>query len=138
MLPVFPGRALTQCSRFFLVCPPDGTAIGFISLRPTGVPHSYEIVYAIGEEALWGLGFGESTLRADLAMVFLERRGSHVLARIYPENARSLRSLRSLRSVRSCGFCCTDDRGRLHRYEISAEEYLRALRQRAASSAHCP
>lgn len=121
-----------QHGRFFLVCPAAGPAIGFVSLRSVDVPGCYEIVYAIGEESLWGQGLGESTLRAALSMVFLEWRGSRVLARIYPENARSLRS------VRSCGFRCTADQGKLHRYEISAEEYLRSLRQHAENAIPCP
>ena len=58
-----PGPMLTyhfnQHGRFFLICPEDETAVGFVSLRLADAPASYEIVYAIGEESLWGLGLGE-------------------------------------------------------------------------------
>ena len=63
-----PGPMLThhfnQHGRFFLTCPEDETAVGFVSLRPVDAPASYEIIYAIGEESLWGLGLGEGALRA--------------------------------------------------------------------------
>lgn len=43
-----------QEGRFFLVCEKDGEAIGFVKLRPLQSRGTHEIVYAIGEESLWG------------------------------------------------------------------------------------
>ena len=123
-----PGPMLTyhfnQHGRFYLICPEDETAVGFVSLRPADAPASYEIVYAIGEESLWGLGLGEGALRAALAAVFLDGRARRVLARVHFKNDRSLRALRS------CGFHLTGSLGVLRQYEITLEEYLCSLRSR--------
>lgn len=48
--------------RLFLVCRPDGETIGFVKLRKLPQPEAYEIVYVIGEESLWGQGFGEASI----------------------------------------------------------------------------
>ena len=46
-----------RTERFFLVCRGEGEAIGFVKLRKTRENDAYEIVYAIGEEELWGRGY---------------------------------------------------------------------------------
>ena len=108
-----------QAGRFFLVCRAEGDAIGFVKLRRrTGLPDAYEIVYAIGEQPLWGQGYGTDALRSALSMVFLQWRGKEVVARIYPENRRSLRS------VCACGFRPAPSEGRLLHYRITSEAYL--------------
>ena len=104
--------------RFFLVCRSDGDAIGFVKLRELPPGGDYEIVYAISEEALWGHGYGEGAICAALSMVFGEWRGRRVLAKIYPENRRSIRS------VCACGFRRSSADGSLHRYWISLDDYL--------------
>ena len=52
-----------QEGRFFLVCEKDGEAIGFVKLRPLQSRGTHEIVYAIGEESLWGRGYGKGAVR---------------------------------------------------------------------------
>lgn len=103
--------------RFFMVCTQEGETVGFVKLREqeTG---THEVVYAIGDENLWGRGYGTGAVRSALAAAFLERRARKVVARIYPENRRSVRS------VSRCGFRCAERGMRLHRYEITIEDYL--------------
>lgn len=108
-----------RTERFFLVCRGEGEAIGFVKLRKTGENGAYEIVYAIGEEELWGRGYGKGAIRSALSTAFLEWRASKVVAKIYTEN------VRSVRSVRACGFSQSDEDERLCRYKITSAEYLR-------------
>lgn len=113
--------------RFFLACRSDGDTIGFVKLRELPERGAYEIVYAIGEETLWGHGYGESAICSALAMVFGEWRGRKVIAKIYPENQRSIRS------VCACGFRRSSADGSMLQYGITVDEYLQYLRNKAAS-----
>lgn len=63
-----------QEGRFFLVCEKDGEAIGFVKLRPLQSRGTHEIVYAIGEESLWGRGYGKGAVRSVLSAAFLDSR----------------------------------------------------------------
>lgn len=105
-----------RIGRFFMACTREGEPVGFVKLREQG-GGTHEIVYAIGDEQLWGRGYGTGAVRSALAEAFLQRRARRVIARIYPEN------LRSVRSVAACGFRCMET-GRLHRYEITMQDYL--------------
>lgn len=58
-----------QEGRFFLVCEKDGEAIGFVKLRPLQSRGTHEIVYAIGEESLWGRGYGKGAVRSALCLI---------------------------------------------------------------------
>lgn len=51
------GFHLNRQGRFFIICCTEGDAIGFVKLARTAIPGEYEIVYAIGEDALWGFGY---------------------------------------------------------------------------------
>lgn len=110
-----------QTGRFFLVCRSNGACIGFIKLRETIKQGHYEIVYAIGEESIWGHGYGQASIRAALSMVFFEWRAKQVTAKIYAENQRSVRS------VRACGFTTDSPNGQLLHYSITMNTYLRQL-----------
>ena len=103
--------------RFFMVCTKEGETVGFVKLREQEIG-THEVVYAIGDENLWGHGYGTGAVRSALAAAFLERRARKVVARIYPENRRSVRP------VSRCGFRCAERGMRLHRYEITIEDYL--------------
>lgn len=120
-----PGPMLTcrfnQGGRFFLVCHEQEGAIGYVRLRHLS-PEGMETVYVIGEDALWGQGYGKSALRLALAHGFLQERASHMVAKVHAEN------VRSLRAVRSCGFRETGTYGELTHYRITVEEYLKGLR----------
>ena len=113
-----------RLGRFFLICRSNGNTIGFVKLRELSERGSYEIVYAIGEESLWGHGYGESAIRSALATVFGEWRGKKITAKIYPENQRSIRS------VGACGFTLRGSDGNLLQYGITVDEYIRQLQRR--------
>ena len=94
-------------------------AIGFVKLKAlASSPGAYEIVYVIGEEALWGNGYGEAAIRTALSTAFFDWRARQVLARVYAGNTRSIRA------VRACGFSCEHRDERLFRYRITMSDYL--------------
>lgn len=83
-----------------MICPGDGQAIGFVKLARTAAAGEYEIVYAIGEESLWGQGYGKTAIGKALtfAFAFADLQAVSVIAKINPENTRSRRL------AAACGF----------------------------------
>ena len=49
---------LCRTGHFFMVCHQENESVGFVKLLPTAMEGAYEIVYVIGEDALWGGAFG--------------------------------------------------------------------------------
>ena len=114
---------------FFMVCPPQEDSVGFVHLSPLPKPGAYEIVYVIGEEALWGRGLGEGAIRAALSEAFLTLDVQTLVAKIMPKNRRSVRS------VTACGFTQSSLSDGLLHYTITQDAYfqqLRALSQQRA------
>lgn len=111
-----------QHGRFYLVCDEAGRSIGFSKLTP-GTAGRYEIVYVIGEDRLWGRGFGKQALRKTLKIAFLEKRAEAVVAKICRENRRSVRA------VLRCGMRYVGDTGKLCIYRITMKEFLETLKQ---------
>lgn len=111
---------LNRAGRFFMICRNWGSPIGFVKLTP-GEKDGYEVVFAVGEEGLWGNGYGTRALRSALREVFFHLRGRLVTARIFHGNDRS----RS--AVRSCGFTCLRRAEKLDLYALTLEEYLELL-----------
>lgn len=126
LLATVPAPMLTfqfnQWGRFFVVCDRSNAAIGFVKLKALTPQNTYEIVYVIGEEALWGNGYGKDAILAALSTAFFEWRARKVVAKIYPGN------LRSIRAVQSCGFSCDHRENPLFRYSITMDDYLDRLR----------
>lgn len=105
---------LNAMGRFFMICLEDGTAVGFVRLAQTAEPHTYEIVYAIGEDTLWGFGYGEAAIRQVLQMAFKELGIQKVIAKINPQNERSCRL------ALACGFRKERKQGKYLQYAVSA------------------
>lgn len=100
---------MNALGRFFMICLEDGRSIGFVKLAQTSEKGTYEIVYAIGEDTLWGFGYGEAAIRQALKLAFEEQKAQKVIAKINPYNERSRRL------AVACGF----------REEKTLEKYLR-------------
>lgn len=111
-----------RAGHFFLGCLEEGGTVGFVKLYRLPESGTYEIVYVIGEESLWGRGFGESAIRAALAKAFLEWRAERIIAKIVPQNQRSIRS------VHACGFRQNGTEEQFLRYSITTDAYLQQLR----------
>jgi RimJ/RimL family protein N-acetyltransferase len=125
LLETTPAPLLTcrfnRTGRFFLVCDGEDDAIGFVKLQKQADPGCYEVVFAIGDERIWGNGYGTQALRAALAQVFLEWRGRKVTAKIYRGNTRSERT------VRGCGFREEARLENLSRFTLTQADYLEGL-----------
>ena len=82
---------LNTMGRFYMICLEDRTGIGFVKLAETVCPGSLEIVYAIGEDTLWGFGYGEAAVRRAVRLAFEELGARKILAKIDVNNERSRR-----------------------------------------------
>ena len=92
------GYHLNRQGRFFIICCAEGDAIGFVKLARTAIPGEYEIVYAIGEDSLWGFGYGKAAIHKALSLAFSQPEVRSVVAKIDPCN------VRSRRLASACGF----------------------------------
>lgn len=95
--------------------------IGFVKLEEVSEQH-FEIVFAVGEEGLWGRGYGASAVARGLSAAFLEERAGKVTARIYKDNNRSVRT------AKRCGLVLERTTAALDSYSITKEQYLSMLR----------
>lgn len=82
---------LNTMGRFYMICLEDRTGIGFVKLAETACPGTLEIVYAIGEDTLWGFGYGEAAVRRAVRLAFEELGARKILAKIDAQNERSRR-----------------------------------------------
>ncbi len=122
MLLTVPAPMLTfhlNCQgKFTLVCNTEDRAIGFVKLKELQEPGTYEIVIVIGEEDLWGKGYGAGAVRMALNRAFLEWRARKVIAKIHVDNRRSIRMMCA------CGFTCEREETPLSRYGLTMDTYL--------------
>ena len=72
--------------RFFTIKNIYGT-IGFLRLVPKG--KFVEIVIAVGEKDLWGIGIGHNSVIEAIKFAFFEMRAEKVIAKIKKKNKRS-------------------------------------------------
>ena len=126
LLDEVPAELLTchfnQRGRFFLICRGEEDSIGFIRMQEQTECGHREIVFAIGEDALWGNGYGTQAVEAAERLAFLDWRCRKLTAKIYHGN------LRSVNTVRCCGFALERRSEKLDCYSITLDEYLRFLR----------
>ena len=123
------GYHFHRIGHFFMVCPECEDSVGFVRLSPLPETGAYEIVYVIGEEALWGRGLGEGAIRAALSEAFLTLDVQKLVAKIMPENRRSVRS------VAACGFTRSGPGCGLLHYAITQDAYFQQLRAQAQQRA---
>lgn len=107
-------------------CHQENESVGFVKLLPTAMEGAYEIVYVIGENARWDHGLSQQAVRSVLSKAFLHLRVDRVVAKVMPQN------LRSIRCVRACGFQQMAEMPRLVRFEITFDAYCQALREKRA------
>lgn len=110
-----------QGGRFFMAQDRDDRPIGFVRLIKTG--RDCEIVLAIGDHDNWGRRLGASTIREGLKLAFLEMRAGNVIAKIHPDNTRSLRAF--LR----CGFDLRSETPTIKSLSMTLGCYLQLLRK---------
>ena len=110
---------------FFLACTEERGSIGFVKLQEQQ-PGCYEIIFVIGDESLWGNGYGYQLVRLAESQAFLKWRAKELTAKIYHGNGRSVRV------VCNCGFREVRRLEHLSCYSITSEEYLELLTQKSS------
>ena len=110
--------------RFFMVCDRHDVPVGFVRLVKTG--RDCEIVLAVGNRDNWGRKLGASAIRESMKLAFFEMRADRLIAKIHPDNTRSLRAF--LRS----GFELQGQTSTMSSLVMGSERYLRLLRERPA------
>lgn len=112
-----------QGGRFFMAHDRDDRPVGFVRLVMTG--RDCEMVLIVGDHDNWGRRIGSSAIREGLKLAFLEMRAATVIARIHPDNSRSLRAFER------CGFLGMSETATLTSLAMTAARYRRLLRQGA-------
>lgn len=114
-----------QGGRFFMACDRDDTPVGFVRLVPDG--QDCEMVVVIGDRDHWGRQLGVSTIRAGMKLAFFDVRARRLVARIHPDN------VRSLKAFERCGFVEESRTPELTSMVMTPARYLKLLREDPAS-----
>jgi regulator of nucleoside diphosphate kinase len=125
-LPVL-THLFNQGGRFFMVNDRDDVPVGFVRLVTSGP--DCEMVLVIGQPAHWGRRLGASAIRAATKIAFFAMRASKLIARIHPDNERSLKLFQR------CGFVLERQSPALRCFAMTAQRYLRNLRESRAGDA---
>lgn len=110
-----------QGGRFFMAYDRDDRPVGFVRLVKTGA--DCEIVLVVGDHENWGQGLGGRTIREGLKFAFLDMRAENVIAKIHPNNTRSLKGFER------CGFRLVRETPTLNSLFLTAGRYLQLLRE---------
>jgi regulator of nucleoside diphosphate kinase len=89
-----------QGGRFFMAYDGQDVPVGFVRLVKVG--RDCEMVLVIGNRDNWGRKLGASAIREGMKLAFFDMRADKLIAKIHPDNARSLKAfLRSGFSLES-------------------------------------
>lgn len=107
--------------RFFMAYDRHDIPVGFVRLIKSG--SNCEIVLAIGDSEKWGRNLGARTIQEGMKLAFLDMRAETLIARIHPDNLRSLKAF--LRN----GFLLESETPTLKSFAMTAGRYLQLLRE---------
>ena len=111
-----------QGGRFFIVHDQHDVPVGFVRLVKTGP--DCEMVLVIGDRNNWGRKLGPSAICEGMKVAFFEMRAERLVAKIHPENQRSLNAF--LRS----GFLPESETPTMKSLVMTSARYLKLLRER--------
>jgi len=112
-----------QGGRFFMIYDRNDTPVGFLRLVKTGP--DCEIVLVIGDHDNWGRKLGAGAIREGLKLAFLDMRANKVIAKIHPDN------VRSLKAFERCGFVPERETPTLVSLSMTSGRYRQLLRDSA-------
>lgn len=113
-----------QGGRFFMAYDRHDVPVGFVRLVKAGT--DCEMVLVIGNRDNWGRKLGASAIREGMKLAFFDMRAERLIAKIHPDNARSLKAF-----VRS-GFVLESETPAMKSLAMSSDRYLRLLRESPA------
>ena len=116
-----------QGGRFFMVCDEHDVPVGFVRLVETGP--ACEMVLVIGNRDNWGRQLGVSAIREAMKLAFFEMRAEKLIAKVHPDNARSLKVFQR------SGFLLETQISALKSFAMTSERYIRLLRESPAGQA---
>lgn len=114
-----------QGGRFFMAYDRHDVPVGFVRLIKMGP--DCEMVLVIGNRDNWGRKLGASALREAMKLAFFDMRADKLIAKIHPENERSLKAF--LRG----GFLLESETPAMKSFVMNSERYLRLLRETPAA-----
>ncbi|WP_034386585.1 bifunctional GNAT family N-acetyltransferase/nucleoside diphosphate kinase regulator [Comamonas composti] len=113
-----------QGGRFFMAYDRHDVPVGFVRLVKNGA--DCEMVLVIGQRDNWGRRLGASAIREGMKLAFFDMRAEKLIAKIHPDNARSIKAF-----VRS-GFVLESETPAMKSFAMGSERYLRLLRESPA------
>ena len=114
-----------QGGRFFMAYDQHDRPVGFVRLVKVG--RDCEMVLVIGDRDNWGRKLGAGAIREGMKLAFFDMRAEKLIAKIHPDNARSLKAF--LRS----GFLIESTTPALTSLVLHSERYLQLLRESPAA-----
>ena len=112
-----------QGGRFFMAYDRHDVPVGFVRLVKAG--SECEIVLVIGDHDNWGRRLGASAIREGMKLAFLDMRADKLVAKIHPDNTRSLKAFER------CGLLAERETPTLKALSITSGRYLQLLRDGA-------
>jgi regulator of nucleoside diphosphate kinase len=119
-LPVL-THLFNQGGRFFIAYDRHDVPVGFVRLVKNG--RDCEMVLVIGQRDNWGRRLGTSAIREGMKLAFFDMRADKLIAKIHPDNARSLQAF--LRS----GFVLESETPAMKSLALPAHRYLQLLHE---------
>ena len=116
-----------QGGRFFMAYDRNDVRVGFVRLAKTGP--DCEMVLVIGNRENWGRKLGAAAIREAMKLAFLDMRAEKLIAKIHPDN------VRSLKVFEHCGFLLESQTPALKSFAMTSERYRRLLREAPAGHA---
>lgn len=113
-----------QGGRFFMACDRHDARVGFVRLVKAGP--DCEMVLVIGNRHNWGRKLGAAAIREGMKLAFLDMRAEKLIARIHPDN------MRSLKAFERCGFLLESQTPALTSLAMTSDRYRRLLREAPA------
>src|SRR5690606_29342168 len=113
-----------QGGRFFIAHDRHDVPVGFVRLIKTGA--ACEMVLVIGNRERWGHKLGTSAIRESMKLAFFDMRTERLIAKIHPDNARSLKAFQR------SGFRLESQTPALKSFALTSERYLQLLRESPA------
>ena len=107
----------SQNGSFFIIYNSRNCPVGFLRLVHRG--SEAEMVIVIGDRNNWGNGLGTGAIFQGLRHAFFEWRIPRVIAKIKPDNHRSVKAFEK------AGFQCKKELDNLKLFHISQEDYIR-------------
>lgn len=104
---------------FYLIYSYNTEPVGF--LRLVRKPKETEMVIVIGDKQRWGNGLGKASIKKGLEIAFFQWRASHVIAKIDPNNVRSIKVFENV------GFKLMNEYQNMKVYSLSLDNFVKKL-----------